>query len=332
MRIKIPNEENKYIVLGLLSVLIILWLILYVIPNFFILLFHTFLGNLILILCVFLLSFKNIKYSIGLLILFIILYQFSNVSKTKERFIQAPQEHAEVINNKENIKRWSDETIKDLIVFENTVNSQIYTDLNIVQSQASEEEARYLLKNGKWPWSQEVKQLYMDSVSINPYIRNMPEDSLNTAMTIYNQTAILQVLRTQTKEGRFLLSGITFDSNPSAHTENTYGYKSGLVSKNDTVIKCENKKDDFSLTKIEYIGDSKGITANHQFKKSKLDYKTLESEVPGFHFINGPCDPCIAFNSPADYSCPFKLEIDPNLISQKNDEPSSVWKYLWGIE
>lgn len=314
------NEENKYILLGLLSILIVLWLIIYVIPNFFILLFHTILGNIILLIIVIMMSSQNITYGIGLLILFIILYQFSHVTIKKESFskMYTDQPHAELINNPEFIKNWSDETINDFILFQNTINPQIYFDINILQRQASEEEVHHLLKNGKWPWNESVQQLYMDAVSKNPYIRNMPEDSLNNTMTIYNQNAILQVLNTQTNEGRFLLSGISYDSNPSEHTENTYGYNSGLVSKNDTIIKCGYSNGKYELIKKEYIGDSHGITANHQFKKTKLDYNTLEETVPGFKFINNPCNPCVALNNPTDYSCPFKLSVNP--INKNNDE------------
>jgi hypothetical protein len=65
---------------------------------------------------------------------------------------------------------------------------------------------------------------------------------------------------------RFLLSGISYDSNPSEYTKNTYGYNSGLVSKNDTIIKCGYLNGKYKLIKKEYIGDSPGIKANRQFK------------------------------------------------------------------
>ena len=46
---KILNEDNKTILIGLLSILIIFWVILYIIPGFLISLFNTFLGNIILL-------------------------------------------------------------------------------------------------------------------------------------------------------------------------------------------------------------------------------------------------------------------------------------------
>jgi len=293
-----------------------------------------FLYILLGILFVIILSSRNIKYGIALLIIFIILYSWlTPINKEIEGFILPPQEnqHVEVINNPQIKQKWTDDTINKFIRYQNTVNTHLYFDINILQQQASEEEAKHLLETGKWEWSPEVKELYIDSLSKNPYIRNLPEDSLNVAMGIYNQNAILQVLRMQTKEGIFLLSGIKHDSNPRAHTENTYGYNSGLVSKNDTIIKCDNKK--LSLSKIEYIGDSGQLTGHHKYRKTYLDNNTLESEVPGFHFINGVCNPCVALNNSPDYSCPFKLDINPKLTQTiKNEEPSLVWKYLWGLK
>ena len=269
------------------------------------------------------------KYICLLIIVIIILYQISRVTINREPFTQQYTEHprGELMNNPEIKQKWSDKTIHDFILFQNTINSQIYFDINIVQNQASEEEVVYLLENGKWPWNLTVQKLYMDAVSINPYIRNNPEDSLNMAMTIYNQNAILQVLKTQTKEGKFLLSGISYRTSP---IENTYGYNSGLVSKNDTIIKCEYSNGDYELIKKEYVGDSLGITANHQFKKTKLDYNILEKTVPGFNFINSPCNPCVALNNPSNHSCPFNLKLKPTLNSN-NDDISSVWKYLWNL-
>jgi len=309
---EIPKLKKEYI--GLLSILIVVWLIIYVIPNFFILLFHTFLGNIILLIIALMTASQNKMYGIGLLLLFIILYQFSHVKNV-------------IIEKFEKREGWSDETINDFVIFQNTINPQIKFDLDILQSQASEEDAKHLLKNGKWSWNSEVQKLYMDLVSINPYIRNTSEDSLNTAMTIYNQSAILQALRMQTKEGRFLLSGITY---VTPNSEDTYGYESGLVSKNDTVIKCYNNNGKNELTKIEYVGDSKNLTANHLFKKTKLDYNKLEASVPGFKFINSPCEPCVALNNPANYSCPFNLNTQPT-PKQTTHNASAVWKYLWNL-
>lgn len=139
---EISNIKEEYI--GLLSILIVVWLIIYVIPNFFILLFHTFLGNIILLIIVLMTASQNKMYGICLLLLFIMLYQFSHISI--EKFEQP-----------ENRDRWSDETINDFVIFQNTINPQIKFDLDILQTQASEEDAKYLLKTGKWSWNSKFR-------------------------------------------------------------------------------------------------------------------------------------------------------------------------------
>ena len=53
------NDENKTKLIGLLTVLILFWLVLYFIPELFVSLFNTILGNLILIVIVLLISFNN---------------------------------------------------------------------------------------------------------------------------------------------------------------------------------------------------------------------------------------------------------------------------------
>ena len=47
--------------------------------------------------------------------------------------------------------------------------------------------------------------------------------------------------------------------------------------------------------------------------------------MKGFSFVKGPCDPCVALNNPADYSCPFRLNI------KGDDSISNQWKQLWGL-
>ena len=52
----ILSEKNTTKILGLLTVLVLLWLVLYLIPDLFVSLFNTFLGNLILFVTVVLAS------------------------------------------------------------------------------------------------------------------------------------------------------------------------------------------------------------------------------------------------------------------------------------
>lgn len=73
------SKNNVNLVVGLLTLLIILWVVMFAIPSLFYNLFETGLGNLILLAFLFLTGMYDIKLTIGLAVVFIILYQFSHM-------------------------------------------------------------------------------------------------------------------------------------------------------------------------------------------------------------------------------------------------------------
>jgi hypothetical protein len=73
------SKKNLNLVVGLLTLLIILWLIMFAIPSLFYNLFDTTLGNLILIAFIFLAAMYDPTLAFGLAVVFIILYQFSHM-------------------------------------------------------------------------------------------------------------------------------------------------------------------------------------------------------------------------------------------------------------
>jgi hypothetical protein len=317
---KLLTEENKTKVIGLLTILALLWIVLYLIPGFFVSLFNTFLGNLILIVTVVLVSLYNYKYGIALGLLFIIIYRFTYLLR-KEGFT------------------WNKKSEQDFLLIQSTINPKIVFDTKMIkESQASQEEVNYFNQYGMWPWSQTVITMYEDAIKNNPYIRTYSNDSINQARKIYNQAAILRIMSMQTKEGQFLMNGVLvqdisgnatgkivgnkYETLPSGFGD--FGYKSGLIgSMNDDIIKC--KSDNTGLEKISYTG--KGLLGQQTKKVTDVDYNELENLIPGFTFINGPCNPCGALKQTADYSCPFTLKV-------KNKPPfiSEVWQYLWQIQ
>jgi hypothetical protein len=316
---KLINDENKTKLIGLLTILLVLWLILYFIPELFSSLFNTILGKLILLTLSILVVMYDIKYGILVSIVLIILYRFSQLSKTKEGFI------------------WKPSSTLDFLKIQNTINPQKIFDVNMIQeNQASQEELDYFNKNGIWPWSQNTIQLYEAAVNRNSFIRTLPEDSVNYARTIYNEAAILRVISYQTKEGRFLLNGVLvsdpsgnkYEELPSGFGEFALSEDSGLLeNRSDDIIKCNMKNPKNSiLERITYTGKG-GIFGQQTTKTSSVDYKNLEKIIPGFTFLNGPCNPCIAINEKPDYSCPFRLNV-------KKTPPfvSGVWQTLWGID
>ena len=173
---KILNEDNKTLLIGLLSIIIFFWIILYIIPGFLISLFNTFLGNIILLISLVLVSSQEPKYGIALAIIFIILYRFSHL---KEGFT------------------WSQESEQKFIELQNSINPQNVFDLKQIKQQASQNDVDYFLKNGQWFWCKEDEDLYKELLDQNPYVRLYSRDAINDAKTKYNQTIIKEILSSQ---------------------------------------------------------------------------------------------------------------------------------------
>ena len=311
------NNDNKTKLIGLLTILILLWIVFYFIPEIFDSLLNTILGNLILLTITALTLMTNFKYGIILSLFLIVMYRFSQLSKIKETFT------------------WSKESTQDFLLIQNSINPHKVFDVNMIQAsqQASQQELDFFNKNGIWPWSQKTIELYEDSVNSNPYIRTFSGDAVNYARTIYNEAAILRIISYQTKEGQFLLNGILI-KDPSGNVNEDlpsgfgdFPYKSGLLdNRRDDIIKCNmNKDNNATLERITYTGKG-GIYGEQTSKVTPVDYNELENIIPGFKFLNGPCNPCGAINESPDYSCPFQLKV-------KNKSPfiSDVWQYLWNI-
>jgi hypothetical protein len=330
------NDENKTKVIGLLTILIAIWLVLYFIPEVFVSLFNTLLGNLILIVTVLLVYMNNRMYGLGIGLLFLLVLRFSQLSK-KENFTVNVEGTLSIDDGSEETNlptgSFTDNSKSNFIKLQSKINKRKMFDMDVISKQASQDELDYFNKNGMWPWSQKVIDLYQESILRNPYIRTMPKQATNHARTIYNESAILRLLSYQTKEGQFLLNGVLvkdpsgnkMEELPSGFGE--FGYYSGLLdNRSDDIIKCNLKNDtNPTLERITYTG--KGGIYNEQTEKvTQVNYNDLESLIPGFKFLSSPCNPCKALSSTPDYSCPFSLKV-------KNKSPfiSDVWQYLWNI-
>ena len=325
-------KDSSSKLIGLLTILILLWLVLYLIPELLVSLFNTVLGFTILLIIVVLVGLNNysdyrttldrtcgqlvrLRYGIMLGIAVIIMYRFLQLSKpNKEGFV------------------WSPDSTTNFLQLQNTINKNVIFDPIQIQKQSSQEEVDYFLQNGMWPWSQEVQDLYSKMLDKNPYVRTYPADAIKSARTIYNQNAILQIISWQNKEGSFLINGVEVNDNSKNPLEDlpsgfgNFGYSSGLtVNRNNPIIRCNvnPEGENMKLEKITYTGKD-GITGLQTKDISDVDYNDLEQIIPGFKFRNGPCNPCVALNSPPDYSCPFTLK-----LKNKSSATSSVWNYLW---
>lgn len=213
-------------------------------------------------------------------------------------------------------KKWSKDLIDRFLVFQKTVNDNNYQfDMEMIQHQASPEEAEYLLKNGKWPWSNETKYLYMEDVWRNPMIKINPGISLEQAMKIYNENAMKQLLAWNTKEGEFIIYG------------GDLGVTPGMPDDVRNTIKCAYDKstNKFEMEKTTYNGYNEW-NGYKNIDKKKISNEDIPKEMPGFQFARGPCNPCAPLSTPADYSCPFTL----NVKGDKN--VSQIWKQMWNIK
>lgn len=213
------------------------------------------------------------------------------------------------INKKKEPFVWSDETkcnYEKYVTFfpDNRFN------LNVMQQNASEDEVKHLFEYNKYPWSQKIKDIYLDNVSHNKITNIQPNFSLLQNQKIYPEKAITQKLSYNTKEGDFLLYGSVLPSNKNNNKEITLTY-------NDN-IKCNFDKNGTSF--MEYTHNEP-----YQRKTKKLNNEELEEIIPGFSFVNGTCNPCSPLEDTPQYNCPFTL-------NKKGDTTiSPIWKLLWNI-
>ena len=216
---------------------------------------------------------------------------------------------------------WSNDSIRDFLIFQQTVNPNTQFDMDMIQSQASEDELQYLLSTGHWPWSEETKYLYTDAVSRNPIVKRSPVSSLEHVNKIYNENAAKQLLSWNTKEGKFLLNGISKD-------------------KGKIKIKCElddgtnqngnENGNGQTVVKKTVYGGYNLWNGYQNIQKNVVENDVLPQEIPGFKFVKGPCNPCVALDN--DYSCPF----DINVVDENNKTYekgiSDIWSILWNLK
>lgn len=74
------SRKNLNLVVGLITLLVALWVIMFAVPSLFVNLFDTLLGNLILVSFIVLAGIYNVNLAVGLAIVFIILWRFSHMS------------------------------------------------------------------------------------------------------------------------------------------------------------------------------------------------------------------------------------------------------------
>jgi hypothetical protein len=335
--------KNNGGVIGVILVVILLAILVNVKPNYFKYLFKSLLGNLILAFAIIVIGIMDIKWGIGFAAIAFIIYQafqiscvqvegFSSDSSTdsKGNTVSTSSKPDAGITSSTTSKSlwglfpegypipkttvWPQNIINDFVEFQKVRNPNLRFDLDIIQKQASVEEVQTLLKTGKWPWSPDVVTLYKNAIAQNNIINNEPGASLMIVQSVYNQRAILELLSWNTKEGSFLLNGTIIK-----HTD-------GMPANINNLVRCGKNKEIGKITmqKVVYTGYN-GVNGSIVSKVTPIKNADIPNQVTGFKFLKSECNPCSALDDPADYSCPFSLNVGDG------SEVSEVWQQLWGL-
>ena len=223
---KVFNKNNAKILTNIVLLLLFLWSILYVIPEFFVFLFNTFLGKLILVLTIIIVSIYNYKHGMILASILIIIYR----SYVLSNYTLQP------IANDKTIRKegftWSQEKIDEFIRVQDSDSPQIVYNTTQLQKYASPSEVDDFLKNGMWPWSDTTQEKYVEYLEKNPYVRIYKTNGLDSARKVYNESAILYILKgqeEQPKEQEKKQQEKEEQQNKLPSGWGIFGYNSGLL-------------------------------------------------------------------------------------------------------
>jgi hypothetical protein len=227
---------------------------------------------------------------------------------------------------------WNNYLTQQFLEIQQTQNPGIVFDPEQIQKQESQDELKYFIKHKVWPWSKDTEKLYVEALNKNPYVRTDPINAIKTIRSIYNESSILEILSWQAKEGRFLLEGVSVIDNinllPNGWGDFAYNSRQIKRENNGIVYKCAYDSNGIiSMVKVKRLGVD-GITGVEKKETTPIRDIDLEEALPGFQFINEPCNPCEALNNPPNYNCPFTLETSGTIGGK---ETSAIWKYLWGV-
>lgn len=246
---------------------------------------------------------KYSYHNLIIILLVISIILFNSITKIKSGF-----------QNNNTTNKWPTELIRQFNIYQTTMNkNKTYYDLDILQKQATPEDVKQLFETGYWPWTDELKNDYIDKVWSSPIIKIEPKYALDYAMKTYNQNAARELLAWNTKEGQFLLYG------------GDLGVTDGMPKNIHNTIKCSTDSSGNSVMEKKVFNKMNTWNGYMNTSTTIIDPEDIPKEMPGFTFVKSPCNPCIALNSPGDFSCPFKLNI------KGDDRISSSWKNLWGL-
>jgi hypothetical protein len=79
------SKKHMNLLAGLITMFVVLWFVMFAVPNLFVYLFDTFLGNFILFVFIIMAAMYNVKLALGLAAIFVILFRFSYMTASRSR-------------------------------------------------------------------------------------------------------------------------------------------------------------------------------------------------------------------------------------------------------
>lgn len=235
---------------------------------------------------------------------------------------------------------WSKKTIDDFKTYNAKVHPDTQFNLQILQEQASQDEAEAYVKTGYWPWTDVTKKMYVEQVERLQMIRINPVIQLNEAMQLYNEKAAQQLLSWNTKEGDFIINGGLAAYDPEVEDAVNDGMPFDEHQPKNIIRCVQDKNGRSKMQKKSFYG----YNYFNGYKNTKTEdvlNEDIPKEMPGFEFVKGPCNPCGPLENPPEYNCPFTLNIrgknnkgnykgGDNNFSGKKISP--IWEQLWGLK
>jgi hypothetical protein len=138
---------------------------------------------------------------------------------------------------------WGDHVVKQFLGLQSTINPEYIFNVNKIQKYISKDEVEEFLANGKWVWSDETKQMYLNYINHDSRSKEWVDAmfDMNKLQTVYSESAIQKLLGSEgcgrvkrNKIGVFIADedhGVLYEGREKDGSGiRTFGENSGLLS------------------------------------------------------------------------------------------------------
>ena len=139
---------------------------------------------------------------------------------------------------------WGDNVVKQFLTLQSTINPEYIFNVNKIQKYISKDEVEEFLANdGKWVWTDETKQMYLNYINRDPRSKEWvdPSFDMQKLQTVYSESAIQKLLGSEgcgrvkrNKIGVFIADedhGVLYEGREKDGSGiRTFGVNSGLLS------------------------------------------------------------------------------------------------------